>query len=639
MAVQNQNQFFMIKHSISLVFFLSIFLSISAQTSVNSMIPREIREAYKKGARSLSGQPGPNYWQNSSDYQINAKLDSEKSILSGTEKVTYFNNSPDTLQKIVLRLYQDIYKKGNQRDWPVNESDLHNGTQVSFLKINSLAIDLNNPAFANRAATNLVINLPAPLLPKDSISIECGWSFPIPKNRQVRMGNYGHDNFFIAYWYPQVAVYDDIDGWDMNEYTGTVEFYNDINNFDVTITTTGNSMVWATGELQNAENIFSKNTLKKLENAKESDEVISIATSEENRSNKVLANNKQNNWHFIAKQVPDFSFATAKESSWEGSSLVVDKQTGRRVFIESVFPDSVLTFNQVAGYARNSIQYMSGQLPGWPFPYPKITVFCNANRRGGMESPMMCNNGDAAESWDADNLTFHEISHNYFPFFMGTNERKYAWMDEGWAAYLVSGYNDIYSPDFDYFARYVKSFEDFSGKEAEVPPIYLSYQIKNYQAYRTHAYARSSLAYAFLRNALGDSLFTVALHHYMDAWNGKHPMPYDFFNCIEQAAAQQLDWFFLPWFFDRSYADLGIKKITVDNQVVIENLGGLPLPIFISCEFDDGTTETYQESVSVWETGNQAIIVLVNPEKKIKNVHLGSPNIPDVNKQNNELSP
>ena len=618
--------------------FLSSYISIISQNSLNSMIPREIKMAYKNGTRSLSGQPGPNYWQNSSNYKINVILDSDKSMLSGTEQITYFNNSPDTLHKLVLRLYQDIYKKGAQREWPINQGSLHEGTQVSFLKINQQFIDLNNPALVNRTSTNIVINLQGPLMSNDSLIIECGWSFPIAKLNQLRMGNYGHGNYFIAYWYPQVAVYDDIDGWDMNEYTGTVEFYNDINNFDVNITTTGNSMVWATGELKNPENIFSKNTFQKLKNAKESDEIINISTSEENRNYKVLKNNEQNNWHFIARWVPDFSFAVANESNWQGSSIVVDKESGRKAFIEAVFPDSVLTFDKVATFARNSIHYMANQLPGWPFPYPKITVFCNANRRGGMESPMMCNNGDAAESWDEDDLTFHEISHNYFPFFMGTNERKYAWMDEGWAAFLVSGYNDLYSPNYDYFAHYVKTFEDFNGREAEVPPMYPSYQIKSYLAYRTHAYARPSLAYAFLRNALGDSLFEVALHQYMDIWNGKHPMPYDFFNCFEQATRQQLDWFFLPWFFNRAEADLGIKKVTVDNKIVVENIGGLPLPIIIQCEFEDGSIVNYKRNTSIWSTGNQAVIIEVNPEMKIKNVKLGSTRIPDINKSNNEIT-
>ncbi|HEY9114795.1 MAG TPA: M1 family metallopeptidase [Bacteroidales bacterium] len=623
-----------------LIFPVLLFsLLISAQNSFNALMPKEIREAYREGTRSLSGKPGPNYWQNYSRYEIEATLDTEKSELTGYEKITYYNNSPDSLVTIVLRLYQDLFKKGNSRDWPVNPEDLHDGTQINLLKINNQLIDLNNPSAANRTSTNLIVSLPEPLHSGDSVEISCSWSFPVSKNRPVRMGNYGDNNFFIAYWYPQVAVYDDIDGWDMIEYSGTVEFYNDINEYDVSISTSGNQLVWATGELQNAEELFSKYTLKKLENAKNSDQVLSIATSEENRKNKVLINNKQNTWHFVAHQVPDFSFATANESNWEGSSLVVDQNTGRKVFIEAVYPDSVLTFNNVANYARNSITYMSEQLPGWPFPYPKITVFCNAKRSGGMESPMMCNNGDASKSYDADNLTFHEIVHNYFPFFMGTNERKYAWMDEGWAAYLVSGYNDIYSPDFDYFARYVNSFENFSGKEAEVPPIYLSYQIKDYKAYRAHAYARSALAYNYLRNALGDSLFAVALHQYMANWNGKHPVPYDFFNTIQHASNQQLDWFFLPWFFDRAYADLGIKKVTVDNKIVIENIGGLPLPVQIKCEFEDGTFESYSQNVSVWNSGNQAVIVEVNANKKIQNVQLGSPQIPDVNKHNNYLSP
>lgn len=619
--------------------FVSVFTNtINCQSGFLSNLPVDVKEAYQKGTRSLSGAPGPNYWQNNSKYFLNAKLHLEKSLLTGEAKIVYFNNSPDSLKNIVLRLYQDLYKKGNPRDWAVNSEDLHDGTLISDLKINNNPIDIHNAEIAQRTATNLIITLPSSLIPGDSLLIECAWEFQIPANRQVRMGNYGNNNFFIAYWYPQVAVYDDIDGWDLNEYTGTVEFYNDFNDYDVFITTYGNQLVWASGELQNPEELFSKKTFDKFEKAKKSDEILRIVSVEENMKNEVLKNNSMNTWHFSARHIPDFSFAAASESNWEGSAMIADKQTGRIVFIDAVFPDSVLTFDKVALYARNSIQYMIDELPGWPFPYPEMTVFCNASRRGGMESPMMCNNGDALDSWDEDNLTFHEILHTYFPFYMGTNERKYAWMDEGWAAYLVSGYNELYSPSYKYLERYVKSFEDFNGKEAEVPLIYLSSEIKNYQAYRVHAYARSFMAYAFLHNALGDSIFKKSLHNFMANWNGKHPIPYDFFSSVQNTSKQQLDWFFIPWFFERSYADLGIKKVTTDNKIVLENIGGLPLPVVLQCEFEDGSNETYSENINIWSSGNQAIILQANPDKKLKKVKLGSELIPDIFKSNNIIT-
>lgn len=220
---------------------------------------------------------------------------------------------------------------------------------------------------------------------------------------------------------------------------------------------------------------------------------------------------------------------------------------------------------------------------------------------------------------------------------MGNNERKYAWMDEGWATWLTYGIMDQMDPDYHYFERITNSFEKLSGKEKEVPLMYQSYQIADYGAYRVHAYNRSAMAYAFLRDALGDSIFKQALHTYMDQWNGKHPIPYDFFNIFENVSGQDLSWYIQPWFFDHAYADLGIKKVTLDNKIVIENYGGLPLPVAVTCYFDDDTEAEYVLNTSVWSAGNNAVIVQADDNKKIRKVIIGNKNIPDVISDNNEI--
>ena len=600
-------------------------------------LPIEIAKAYQNGTRSKDGTPGPNYWQNYSNYLINTEILAGDSRLLGSESITYYNNSPNTLKMLVVRLYPDFYKKGNARSWSIGNDDLTDGTMINKLSINDSIIDITNHKKVSRTSTNMYIYLDNYLSPNDSIVIGIDWEFNIPQKRWVRMGNYGNDRLFIAYWYPQIAVYDDIDGWDKIEYFGTVEYYNDFNNYDVTIKTPADFMVWATGDLTNMKDIYHKKIVNNYHKAISSSNIVNIFSISDIKNNKVLKSKMANEWHFVANHIPDFTFGIAKYSNWDGTSVIADKKTGRRVFIDAVYPDSVDWFDEGVMFAQESVKFLVDSLPGYPFPYSHITSFCNGRKGGGMESPMMVNEGDPSNRGQAIGLIFHEISHSYFPFFMGNNERKYAWMDEGWATWLTYGIMEQMDPDYHYFERITNSFEKLSGKEKEVPLMYQSYQIADYGAYRVHAYNRSAMAYAFLRDALGDSIFKQALHTYMDQWNGKHPIPYDFFNIFENTSGQDLSWYIQPWFFDRAYADLGIKKVTMDNKIVIENNGGLPLPVAVTCYFDDDTESEYVLNTSVWSAGNNAVIIQADDNKKIKKVIVGNKNIPDVISDNNEI--
>lgn len=601
------------------------------------LVPLEVQKAFRNKTRSMSGNPGPKYWENHANYNIKATLLAQQSLLKGSEKVTYFNNSPDTLKMIVIRLYQNMYKKGGIRASGINPKDVTNGVKIFSLKIDGIKAKMPSARMSYYFGTNNPIRLIKPLLPGDSITLEASWEFHIPEISHGRMGEYGKGRFLIAYWYPQIAVFDDVSGWDMVNFNGITEFYNDFNNYKVTLTTPPGYAVWATGHLNNPKEIYARPILKRLKKVAKSDEVISVINQKDWQEHKVLKTNKPNTWNFTAHYVTDFSFAATLKYNWEASSVLVDSATGRRVRVDAVFPDSSKYFEKAARYAHESIKFLSYQLPGYPYPYEHMTSFDNGTRGGGMETPMMANDGDPNDSVRDAEVVFHEISHSYFPFFMGTNERKYAWMDEGWATFFTGAFINYHFPKNHYAQRYAGMFSKTSGRQYELPLMVPSNNFDNWSYYAIQAYTRPYLAYKYLEDIMGQKAFKHALLTFIKTWHGKHPIPFDFFNVFQHDYGKSLWWFIKPWFFGPGYADQGLIKVTQANQIVVANLGGLPMPIHLKVEFKDGTSENITKSPSIWEDNMQRAVIQVDKNKKIKAVTLGDSKIPDVNKSDNYM--
>ena len=599
-------------------------------------VPRNIEKAIEKGTRTLNGAPGPNYWQNKSDYTIKVEIEPPTRKISGEEKIVYYNNSPDTLKQIVIRLYQDILRKGNMRDFEVDPSDIHDGVELHNLVVDGKQLKTDGKQEGlSRTGTNLFIKLDKPLAPKSKIEIETSWSFIISKISNIRMGTYDSTSFFVSYFYPQVAVYDDIDGWDTQNYTGQTEMYNDFNNYNVEITTPKNFTLWATGVLQNPEEVFSPKTLEQYKKAHESNDVVRIIEEKDYQAGLVTADKEKLTYKFKAEHVPDFAFATSDHYLWDASTLVVDKETGRKTFISAAYNKNSKDFYGVAELARKAIESFSTHIPGWPFPYPSMTVF---NGQGGMEYPMMVNDSSVPELKGTVHLTSHEICHTYFPFFMGINERKYAWMDEGWATMLPFDFQTANAGGYDERAANSDGYSQFAGNEDDIPLIVLSYDLRG-AGYRTASYRRPGAAYEFLRQTLGDDLFIKCLHEYMSRWNGKHPEPYDFFFTFNEASGQNLDWYFKPWFFEREYPDLSLsakKTVSGELNISITNKGGMPVPVLVKFYYDDGTNETViNKTAEVWKDGKIMFSENVNPKKNVKKIELGTAEIPDVDLKNN----
>ena len=601
------------------------------------LVPIEFQKAFRNETRSMTGKPGAKYWENHANYNITASLLAKESRLKGNERVTYFNNSPDTLKTLVIRLYQNMYKKGGIRASGIDPKDVTNGVKIFSIKINGKKVKMPSARMSYYYGTNNPIRLPKPLAPGDSLTMEASWEFHIPDISHGRMGRYGKGRFFIAYWYPQIAVFDDISGWDLVNFNGITEFYNDFNNYNVTLTTPAGYAVWATGHLNNPKEIYTKSILRSLKKVSESDKVISIINQKNWKENNVFRTNRSNTWKFTAHYVSDFSFAATLKYNWEASSVLVDSVTGRRVRVDAVYPDSSKYFQKAARYAHESVKFLSYQMPGYPFPFEHMTSFDNGTRGGGMETPMMANDGDPNDSTMDAEVVFHEISHTYFPFFMGTNEKKYAWMDEGWATFFTGDFIDHFFPKNDYTERRAAFFSRTSGRQYELPLMIPSNSFDNWSYYQVQAYTRPYFAYKYLEDVMGKKAFKHALLSFIKTWNGKHPVPFDFFNVFQHDYGKSLWWFIKPWFFGPGYADQGLIKVTQSNQIVVANIGGLPMPVHLKVEFTDGSSENIVKSLAVWESDMHRVVIQVDKSKKIKDVVLGDKKIPDVNKADNYM--
>ena len=625
--------------SISLI--LLILISTITYSQQDLFIPREILATYETGTRSLNGKPGAEYWQNSSEYKIKAEVFPGDLLLKGFENATYYNNSPDTLKQIVIRLYQNIMRAGVTRDFNFSAEGLTEGIIIKKAKVNDHEINLEDREEYYENGTVAYIKLNDPLLPNTSIELIFEWIFEIPFKEKLRMGAYDSTSFFIAYWYPQISVYDDVNGWDKYMYTGYQEMYNDFSDFNVEITVPNNFAVWSTGELSNPEKVLTEKYLERYLTAQYSDDIINIIDSIEIESEKIFkAENEKNTWKYHAKSIPDFAFATSDKYLWDAVSVVADSSSMRRVFIEAAYNKNTEDFYHVAKFSKEIIEYFSFEMPGIAYPFYGLTAFNSGRRGGGMEFPMIINDGNSSSLNASLRLTSHEIAHQYFPFYTGTNEKRYAFMDEGMAVFLPFDFQERNTEDGkDRRIFTVVSYQNFAGKEIEMPPMMPSFFLTS-APYRNAAYNKPSLAYYFLEDMLGKSIFKESLQEFINIWNGKHPTAYDFFFTFNEVTGQNLNWYWKPWFFERGYPDLELDKMKqVDDgfEILVNKIGSVPVPIRLIIYYDDETKEELYFTAAVWKNGNESFAFKHTTAKNIIEVKLGAEWIPDSDPDNNRI--
>jgi hypothetical protein len=601
--------------------------ALPAQTTLP--IPLNIKKTFDKGTRSVDGKPGKNYWQNTAVYNIDVNFDPATRVIKGTVAINYINTSPDTLKEIVFKLYPNIYKKGASRLMNIKGDDVTDGVIIEKLSANEELLPEKNYRVD---ATNMSVRI-KPLPPKASVKFNITYSYTLNKQSHIRTGEVEDGAYFIAYFFPRIAVYDDIDGWNRNPYLGTQEFYNDFCDFTTSVTVPADYIVWATGDLTNSTSIFKEKYQQRIQQAETMDGYITIIDSTDINNERITKNENSNTWIFEARHVTDAVFALSNHYMWQSSSLVVDKTTGRRTRVDAVFNPKHKDYLKVAADAHKTVEAMSFSFPKWPFPYSHETVFDGLDQ---MEYPMMVNDNPVEDRSESIELTDHEIFHTMFPFYMGINETKYGWMDEGWATigeWIISPMIDTSIIDEYGVAGYERS----AGNEIDLPITTLTTQEYGVSMF-INSYPKPAMGYLYIKDMLGDDLFYKSLHNYFRNWNGKHPMPYDFFNSMNEGCGKNLNWFWKRWFFDDGIPDLAIAKVTEKGklkQIVIQSRGTKPVPVDITVVYKDGSSEKFHHSIAVWEKGNTSVQVNINSTKMIRSVKLGSTYVPDVNKKDN----
>jgi len=608
---------------------LALTLILCQQTIAQAPLymPLTIKRAYDRQTRNYSGAPGARYWQNKAGYDIKVAFDPVTNGVSGSEQIRYVNNSPDTLRSVNFKLFPNLFQKGGVRNMAVSTDDLIDGVVLKNMKVNGVTKPL--PTVVK--GTNMGVSIPE-LYPGQTAQFELDFSYILNENTHIRTGSVDTGAYFIAYFFPRIAVYDDINGWDQIPYMGAQEFYNDFSDFRVAITVPGSYQVWATGDLKNTAAVYKDKFVQRIAAAEKSNDIIAVIDSNDLKEGNITQRTDTNTWQFEATNVPDFAFALANHYLWNATSVEVDAATKRRTRVDVAFNAAHADFFDVVHYARVTVDKISHYFPKWPFPYPHETVFDGLDQ---MEYPMMVNDNPLSDKTQAIELTDHEVFHTMFPFYMGTNETQYAWMDEGWATigeWIISPLIDSTIVD-DYG---MAPYNYMAGKQQDLPIMTPSNQLT--EAYVTNSYPKPALGYLYVKDMLGDSLFLKALHYYMSQWNGKHPQPYDFFYCMNTGAGRNMDWFWKSWFFDNGYPDLGITRVTQkgkEGNIEITSIGNKPVPVDVTVLFDDNSTTKIHRSIACWEQGNKTVSLTFSSPKKIKKVTLGSTWVADIDKHDN----
>ncbi|GAB3948114.1 M1 family metallopeptidase [Spirosoma harenae] len=581
----------------------------------------------------MDGKPGKNYWQNSARYSMTITASPPNRTIKGSEEITYINNSPDTLTTLVFKLFLNSHKPGAIRQTPVSADYMTNGIQIDRYAENGADKVWRDGG----PLTNKQVLLTRPLMPHDSVKLSFDWHYDISRESN-REGMLDSTTFFLAYFYPRVAVFDDYYGWDRTNFTEAQEFYNDFNDYTITVNVPKDYIVWSTGDLLNASEVLQPTFAKRLSESMTTDSVIHVATQSDINARNVTAQQPVNSWKWKANYVPDITLCISNRYVWDASSVVVDKKTNRRSSVQAAFLDNAADFHQMVRFGRHSLYWFSNNLPGIPYPYPKTTI---VQGFADMEYPMMVNDSSTPDLNFSRFVVEHEIAHTWFPFYMGINETRYGFMDEGWATtfeYLIGQVDLGYEKATQNFKQFrVTNWINDPSADQDLP-IITPAELLSGAALGNNEYGKAALGYLALKDLLGEAGFKKSLHEFMNRWHGKHPTPWDMFFSFNSGSGKDLNWFWNNWFFSNNYIDLAIQKVepsTSQCTITLQNIGGFVAPVNVLVTFIDGTKETFHQTPAIWQANQKQTTIKLPIKKKIQSIQLDGDVFMDADTTNN----
>ncbi len=577
------------------------------ETTIFSPLDLPTPTAIRNGA----GAPGAQYWQQQADYKINVQLDTDSDRFTGQQSIVYTNNSPDDLDYVWIHLEQNIFRddsigsltssnasiamNDSTTDGHVIHSMQSNGEDVAFTVFDTLArIDLDAPVKANGG----------------TFTLDLEWHFDMPRKAFRRFGRQEVKQgtiYEVAQWFPAMAVYDDVHGWNTMPYAGSGEFYTNFGQYTVNITVPATHIVAATGVLQNPQDVYTSTQLERISEARQSDETVVIRTADEvtDPDSRPDSTDGTLTWTFQADDVRTFAWASSDAFIYDGCNL-------DGVFVQSVYPEEATpNWEASSQMLRTSIKGYNGKW--FKYPYPEAT---NVNGpEGGMEYPMLIFCGARKSEAGLYGVTTHEIGHNWFPMIVNTDERRHAWMDEGFNTFINYYSKSDWFPGEKGGRGNADSYASNMIKPNRVPIATFPDQLPRGALGRTQ-YAKPAVGLVLLREqVLGPERFDAAFREYIRRWAFKSPRPADFFRTMEDVAGADLAWFWRGWFLETAYLDQAINDVILKEReddeagyvatVSIDNLAEFVMPITLTITYADGSTEKRKYPVEIWYPSNK----------------------------------
>ena len=603
--------------------------------------------------RSASGEPGPKYWQNRADYKINCILDTINHSVSGDVEINYTNNSPDNLKFLWLQLDQNIYKNDSRATATTTEAGGRwaNSKFTNGDVIKSISVEYNGNTFTPKfivTDTRMQVWLTDALKSSGGkLKLNIKFVFSVPEYGSDRMGRLKTKNgwiYEVGQWFPRMAVYDDIQGWNTLPYLGQGEFYLEYGDIDFTVTAPSNLIVVGSGELLNPLECYTAEQMKRWAAAKASDKTVMIRSDKEVTDKNSRPQTAGTTWKFSIQNTRDVAWAASR--AFVQDAAKINLPGGKKSLAVSVYPVESIYKNgwqRSTEMVKGSIEFNSDKW--FEFPYPCATNV--AGIVGGMEYPgiVFCSSGASGSGlW---NVTDHEFGHTWFPMIVGSNERKYAWMDEGFNTFINDGSAEAFNKgEFKNAGFFIDPNSEYSVKSdfgEKMDGLYTIPDVIQQYNLGTAAYGKPSQMLTALRDVvLGKDRFDAAFREYISRWAFKHPMPWDFFHTMENVSGEDLGWFWRAWVLNSWKLDQSVKNVAYKENkpekgalITIENLEKMAMPVTVLVKETNGKEQKINLPVEIWQR-NSTWTFGVSTTSELKEVILDPDNkLPEWNRDNN----